>query len=251
MGLTALPKAVILSYCYDSTEEGKNQSESGVLLYEICEKTVLTGRASCHSPCFYAILKDNLNAEGAVEIMPEEKDIRTMIDEDIDRVERVWEASSYDSEAMEGLFRLLLEHYAERIEGFTKGLKVIQPYEDIADMAENYRENVRTLLERMKLFRENDYSNEGLIEYSIAKEHEELNFNADFTTVRLEIGMMQGLSLAEREDIMAHLDAMETICAQVTPKKERWEMLREHLVWLSGKEVTVAMKILPLFFRIN
>ena len=183
--------------------------------------------------------------------MPEEKDIRTMIDEDIDRVERVWEASSYDSDALEELFRLLLEHYAERIEGFTKRLKVIQQYEDIADMAENYRENVRTLLERMKLFRENGYSNEGLIEYSIAKEREELNFNADFTTVRLEIGMMQGLSLAEREDIMVHLDAMETICAQVTPKKERWEMLREHLVWLSGKDVTVAMKILPLFFRIN
>ena len=67
--------------------------------------------------------------------MPEEKDIRTMIDEDIDRVERVWEASSYDSDALEELFRLLLEHYAERIEGFTKRLKVIQPYEDIADMA--------------------------------------------------------------------------------------------------------------------
>ena len=186
--------------------------------------------------------------------MPEEKDIRTMIDEDIDRVERVWEASSYEKyyrQVLEFYFRLLLEHYAERIEGFTKRLKVIQPYEDIADMAENYRENVRTLLERMKLFRENGYSNEGLIEYSIAKEREELNFNADFTTVRLEIGMMQGLSLAEREDIMVHLDAMETICAQVTPKKERWEMLREHLVWLSGKDVTVAMKILPLFFRIN
>ena len=61
--------------------------------------------------------------------MPEEKDIRTMIDEDIDRVERVWEASSYDSDALEELFRLLLEHYAERIEGFTKRLKVIQPYE--------------------------------------------------------------------------------------------------------------------------
>ena len=79
--------------------------------------------------------------------MPEEKDIRTMIDEDIDRVERVWEASSYDSDALEELFRLLLEHYAERIEGFTKRLKVIQPYEDIADMAENYREpgNIRVI----------------------------------------------------------------------------------------------------------
>nr|WP_294680990.1 hypothetical protein [uncultured Anaerotignum sp.] len=183
--------------------------------------------------------------------MSKEKDIRTMIDEDIDRAERVWEASSYDSEALEELFRRLLEHYADKIEGFTKGLRVMQPYEDCADVAENYRKNVCTLLERMRLFRENDYSNEGLVEYSIAKEHEELNLYADFTTVRLEIGMLSGLSRAEREDIMEHLDAMETICAQVMPKKERWEALREHLVWLSGKDVTVAMKLLPLFFRIN
>ena len=49
--------------------------------------------------------------------MPEEKDIRTMIDEDIDRVERVWEASSYDSDALEELFRLLLEHYCRKNRG--------------------------------------------------------------------------------------------------------------------------------------
>ena len=46
--------------------------------------------------------------------MPEEKDIRTMIDEDIDRVERVWEASSYDSDALEELFRLLLDYLTRR-----------------------------------------------------------------------------------------------------------------------------------------
>lgn len=183
--------------------------------------------------------------------MQKEQEIRTMIDEDIDRAERIWAASSYDSEALEELFRLLLEHYAEKIEGFTKGLCVMQPYEGCADMAENYRKNVQTLLERMRLFRENGYSNEGLIEYSIAKEHEDLNFYADFTTVRLEIGLLAGLSRTEREDIVKHLDAMESICAQVMPKKERWEALREHLVWLSGKDVTVAMKLLPLFFRIN
>ena len=49
-----------------------------------------------------------------------------------------------------------------------------------------------------------------------------VNFNADFTTVRLEIGMMQGLSLAEREDIMVHLDAMETICAHETALMRRF-----------------------------
>ena len=206
---------------------------------------------SCQRDSFYVILKDNPNAEGTVEDMTEEKDIRTRIDEDIAHVETVWEASSYDSEAMASLFRLLLEHYAEEIDGFTKGLRVIQPYEATADMAKIYRENVQVLLERMKGFKENNYSNEGLMEYYMRKDHQEVDFEADFTTVRLDLGMMECLSRGEREDIMAHLDAMEDICAQVMTKKEKWEALREHLVWLSGKDVTVAMKLLPLFFRIN
>ncbi|MBQ7757487.1 hypothetical protein [Anaerotignum sp.] len=206
---------------------------------------------SCQGCPFYAILKDNPNAEGTVDDMTEEKDIRTMIDEDIAHVETVWEASSYDSEAMEGLFQLLLEHYTEEIDGFTKGLRVIQPYEDTADMAKIYRENVQVLLERMKGFRENNYSNEGLMEYYMLKDRQELDFEADFTTVRIDLGMMECLSRSEREDIMVHLDAMEDICAQVMTKKEKWEALRGHLVWLSGKDVTVAMKVLPLFFRIN
>lgn len=53
--------------------------------------------------------------------MPEEKDIRTMIDEDIDRVERVWEASSYDSDALEELFRLLLELMPKESKASRKG----------------------------------------------------------------------------------------------------------------------------------
>ena len=183
--------------------------------------------------------------------MTEENDIRTMVDEDIAHAEAVWDASSYDSEAMEKLFHLLMEHFAEDIDGFVKGLRVIQPYEDTADMAEVYRENVKTMMERLKGFRENNYSNEGLMEYYMAKDRQELDFEADFTTVRLDLGMMECLSRGEREDIMCHLDEMESICAQVMTKKEKWEALREHLVWLSGKDVTVAMKLLPLFFRIN
>ena len=67
--------------------------------------------------------------------------------------------------------------------------------------------------------------------------------------VRLED--LASLSLGEREEIMEHMDAMEMICSRVMTQKEKWEALREHLVWLSGKDVTVAMKLLPLFFRIN
>lgn len=183
--------------------------------------------------------------------MTEEKNIRVMVDEDILHGETVWDASSYDSDAMEGLFQLLLEHYTEEIDGFTKGLRVIQPYEDTAKRAEICRENVHTLLERLKGFRENGYSNEGLMEYYIQRERQEVDLDADFTSVRLEIGMLEGLSHAEREDIISHLDEMEMICARVMTKTEKWESMREHMVWLSGKDVTVAMKLLPLFFRIN
>ncbi len=183
--------------------------------------------------------------------MEEERNIRVMVDEDIAHGEAVWEASSYDSEKMEELFHLLLEHYMDEIDGFTKGLRVTQPYEDAAKRSEVYRKNVYTLLERLKGFRENDYSNKGLMEYYIRKERQELDLNADFTSVRLEIGMLEELSRTEREDIILHLDEMEMICARVMTKTEKWESMREHLVWLSGKDVNVAMKMLPLFFRIN
>ena len=106
-------------------------------------------------------------------------------------------------------------------------------------------------MERLKGFRENGCSNEGLMEYYMRKDRQELNFEADFFSVRMDIGMMECISRGERDDIMYHLDEMEEICARVMTKKEKWEELRSHMVWLSGKDVTVVMKLLPLFFRIN
>ena len=70
--------------------------------------------------------------------MTEEKDIRAVVDEDIAHAEAVWDACSYDRDAMEALFVLLMEHHGEKIDGFVKGLRVIQPYEEPADMAEIY-----------------------------------------------------------------------------------------------------------------
>ena len=192
-----------------------------------------------------------MKAERTADDMTEEKDLQKQVDEDIAYGEAVWEAASYDSEQMEVLFNHLIERYMDQIEGFAKGLRVLQPYDDTVEKAELYRENVKILMEHLKGFRENGYSNEGLIEYYIRREHQEINMEADFTGVRLEIGMMEDLTRADKEDIMYHLDAMEIICAQVMTQKEKWEAMREHMVWLSGKEVTVVMKLLPLFFKIN
>ena len=120
--------------------------------------------------------------------MTEEKDIRVMVDEDIALAKAVWAASSYDSEVMGELFYHLMERYKDEIEDFMKGLKVIQSDEDTAELAEIYRGNIRVMVERLKGFRGNGYSNEGLMEYYIARDRQELNFQADFITVRLELG---------------------------------------------------------------
>ncbi|MBQ2924339.1 MAG: hypothetical protein IJA25_06000 [Anaerotignum sp.] len=183
--------------------------------------------------------------------MTEEKDVYMVVEEDIAHAEAVWEASSYDGEAMECLFYRLMEHYGDQVDGFTKGLRVIQSDEDTAEKAEVYRENVKIMLERLKGFQENGCSNEGLMEYYMLRDRQELNYEADFFSVRMDIGLMECISRGEREDIMRHLDEMEEICARVVTKKEKWNEMRKHLVWLSGKDVSVAMKLLPLFFRIN
>lgn len=182
--------------------------------------------------------------------MKEEKDICSMVDEDIVYAQTVWKASSYDIEVLEKLFYRLTERYKERIEGFSKGLQVVQPYESPAALAEIYRENIKLLVERLQGFRENQYSNEGLTEYYIRKDWQEMHLDMDFTAVRLELGMME-LSVTELEEIAEHLNDMEAICARVATQKEKWEGMREHLLWLSGKKVGVAVKLLPLFFKIN
>ncbi|MBR2383253.1 MAG: hypothetical protein IKA89_05865, partial [Anaerotignum sp.] len=176
----------------------------------------------------------------AMEDVHTEKNICELVDEDIAYAEAVWNASSYDTDALEVLFYRLTERYKDRIDGFSRGLQILQIYESPAELAELYRENIRMLLERLRDFRENGYSNEGLQEYYISKDWQEMHLDMDFTAVRLEIGMLE-LSAEQFEDIAEHLNDMEAICARVTTQKEKWNGLREHLVWLSGQEVDVAI----------
>mgnify|MGYP003303661820 CR=1 FL=1 len=182
--------------------------------------------------------------------MDEERNICDLIEEDIAYAETVWKTSAYDLDVLEKLFYRLIERYKERIAGFSKGLQVMQSYETPPVLAEIYRENISLLVERLKGFRENQYSNEGLTEYYIRRDWQEMHLDMDFTTVRLELGMM-GLAATELEEIAEHLNDMEAICARVITQKEKWEGMRQHLFWLSGKEVGIAVKLLPLFFKIN
>lgn len=183
--------------------------------------------------------------------MEQAHDIRTMVDEDISYCQEMWEAYSHDSQQMAKVFHTLFGRYKDEIDGFCKGLHVVELYEDSAQQAQTYRENVRLMAERLLGFRENGYENQGLMEYYIRKEHKEVPLSADFTGVRLEIGMMEGISSREKQEVIEKLDQMEDICSRVLFKGEKWNLMRGYLIWLSGKDVEIAMALLPLFFKVN
>lgn len=180
-----------------------------------------------------------------------EKDFCRKLDEDIDRSLETWDAYSYDEEKMSVLFRYLMGTYGALIEGFCDELRVIQPYEKTALQAEAYRENVKKMLERLEGFRQNGYKNEGLLEYYLSQEQKDISMEVDFTQLRLEIGFMESLSRHEKDEIIEKLGEMEEICSQVLLKRQKWDQLRRYLVWLSGKDVDIALKILPIFFKIS
>ncbi|MDD3393179.1 MAG: hypothetical protein PHG19_00870 [Anaerotignum sp.] len=173
------------------------------------------------------------------------------LDEDIDRSHETWDAYSYDEEKMSVLFRFLIRTYKDKVEGFCDGLKVNQPYEEPALQAEAYRENIKKMLERLEGFRQNGYQNEGLLEYYLQQEQNDVSMEVDFTQLRLEFGFMQNISNCEKDEIIEKLEEMEEICSRVLLKRPKWELMRKYLIWLSGKDVDIALKILPIFFKIN
>lgn len=130
--------------------------------------------------------------------------MRTLIEEDLQHSQEIWESYSHDKEKLGELFQLLLQHYDGKIDGFDEDLWVIQDREDCADMAEVYRKNIRHLMERLEAFRDNGYSNEGLMEYYIRKEQKDIDYSADFTSVRISLGMAK-LPAREKEEIMMKL----------------------------------------------
>jgi len=183
--------------------------------------------------------------------MEEQKDLKSLVEEDIKNCQKVWKEFSHDKDKMEQLFHTLLFRYLDEVDGFAEDMQVISMYEESARMAETYRENIRILMERLQAFRKNGYTNEGLREYYINAGRKGASFNLDFSEVRMELGMMEGLSPGEHEEINDKLGKMENICALVIPKRAKWEMLRGYVVWISGKNVDVAMKLLPLILKIN
>ena len=69
-------------------------------------------------------------------------------------------------------------------------------------------------------------------------------------SVRLSIGMMEEISSIEKEEVIEKLGEIEEICSLPLTRKRKWDKLRQYIVWISGKDVKIALKVLPLFLKI-
>ena len=102
--------------------------------------------------------------------MTEEKEVQQMIEEDFAQYEIVWTQFYNDKETMEALFLMLINHYIDKVNGFAEGIEVLSAYQTIEQQVETCRKNISLLIERMKLFQQNNYSNDGLFDLYLEQE---------------------------------------------------------------------------------
>ena len=182
--------------------------------------------------------------------MVNENDLRVMVDEDIPYCKSVWGKYSHDAEQMEVLFNTMLFKYVNVIEGFADGMEVISAYEEKAKIAEALRNNVDLIIKRLEIFKALGYKCQSLKDYYLSENVKGYAVNIDFNEARKILNESQ-IGMLEKTEITDKIDEIEEICISVDTKKGKWDKLRPYVVWVSGKDVEIALLILSLMQKIN
>ena len=176
---------------------------------------------------------------------------KMMVDDDIAHSEDIWNKFCNDPKRMAGLFDMLIMRYKDIINGFSDDLEVISAFDSNKDMVKSYKDNVKKLIDRLKIFKECEYSNELLAKYYVDEGVKGFSYDLSFNETRKIITEMNNLNKTEINDILNKIDEIEEIVISVDTKKSKWEALRPYVVWTTGKDVGIAMLILPLIMKIN
>lgn len=176
---------------------------------------------------------------------------KMMLDDDIKQSRQIFSQYPNDINRLEGLFNMLILRYSEIIDGLSDGLDVMTVFEDGKKTAENYKNNVRKVIQRLEIFRANNYSNEAVKEYFINEGVEGRLYDLSFDETKKAILNMNGLKNSEKEEILIKIDEIREIVESTNTKRGKWCALRPYVIWISGKDVYIAMLILPLILRIN
>ena len=180
------------------------------------------------------------------------EELKKMVDDDIVYCREMWDKYSYDPQKMGELFNSMLFKYSNEIEGINEGLYVVSTYTDIVEVADVYRKNISLIIDRLKNFRDNNYSNDGLRKLIIENSMREIEkFDSkNFMALREYIYTTEEINAREKMEIFEKLDDIEEICMSTVTADEKWDKLRPYVVWLSGKRLKIAAKIMPLLVKL-
>ena len=173
------------------------------------------------------------------------------IDEDLLTLKDTWKRDCFDTEKLENLFNAMIFKYNEKIEGFSKNLGVISPYDSRIKHGEALRNNFKTIIKRLEIIKNQNYDPDGLREYYLKEGVEGKEIKMDFNEARKFFEESEVLSRFEKNEISSKVDEIEEICVSIEPKKEKWNKLRPFVIWASGKDADTALLVLSLIQRIN
>jgi len=181
--------------------------------------------------------------------------LKQEVDCDLNYCKEIWEKYSHDMTVMEPLFNKMMFKYLNIIENFDKDLKVVSAYEENSKKAETCRSNISAIINKLEDFKNNGYNNERLFEYYINFDDESLSIDEisrlGFNEARMFLSESEKISEKEKREICDKIDEIERIYRMIAPKSKKWELLRPYVMWVSGKDVNIAMLILSLMFKIE
>ena len=176
---------------------------------------------------------------------------KMMLDDDISHSRELWDKFGDDPKRMGGLFDMLIMRYKDIVDGFADDLEVVSSFDSGKDVAERYKNNVHKLINRLEIFKDCGYSNEELARHYINEGVEGTSYNLSFNETRSVISGMKIIKNSEKEEILSKIDNIESIVMSVDTKRNKWNQLRPYIIWITGKDVSIAMLLLPLIMKIN
>ena len=167
------------------------------------------------------------------------------VERDIARCRDVLENHPKDKEKLAAAFYEIFPRYMD-VEGFSKGLQVVNEYDDELSDIQTYVSNISIMQERLEDYFANKC--EGLSRNYVKDPEviEEL-----FEGAVYDINALTSVSDASKRDILIKLEEIKRICLSENTLEEKWAKLRPYIMWLSGKDVKSAMIILPLIARLD
>ncbi len=174
------------------------------------------------------------------------------VNDDIKTLKTVLKKYPFDLEVMEKLFYNMITLYIDKINYISDGFKLVSSFESSAQKTEVYRSNLEILLKRLESFKDNGYTNENLEYYYLNKEKSiESNSFELLNEARRYFTECENLSPSEKGECIYYVDKIEEIFIMPITKKEKWELLRPVVYWLSGRDYESAVKIIEILALIK